>query len=179
MASRALDDPALEARRLAALAEIRQLGDPVLRTPAAPVQSFDDALRLQAERMARIMGDGAGVGLAANQIGRLNRVLVMRPGEEENALVLCNPRIVETSEEREAGPEGCLSIGEIEVEVERAVSLRVEAQDVRGEPVQLELEGLPARVAQHEIDHLDGILMLDRTTPEQRREALRLLRVGG
>jgi len=177
--SRALDDPVLERRRLAALGQIRQFGDPALRIPALPITEFDEALRDDVERMAAIMYDARGVGLAAPQIGSLRRLVVIRGGEEdEPVLVLCNPRVVWRSEEEESDFEGCLSIGEVSVEVSRAVAVRVEAQDVEGRVFELEPEGYAARVVQHEIDHLDGILMLDRAPAEQRREALRELRDG-
>jgi peptide deformylase len=178
VSSRALDDPVLERRRLAALDQIRQFGDPVLRTPALAIDRFDVALKDEAERMAVIMRDARGVGLAAPQVGSLRRLIVMRTGEDSPVTVLCNPRIVWRSEEEESDYEGCLSIGEISVEVPRAVAIRVEAQDVRGEPFELAPEGFEARVIQHEMDHLDGVLILDRTAPEQRREALRALRDG-
>ena len=179
MPSRALDDPVLERRRLAALGQIRQFGDPALRIPALPITEFDEALRDDVERMAAIMYDARGVGLAAPQIGSLRRLVVIRGGEEdEPVLVLCNPRVVWRSEEEESDFEGCLSIGEVSVEVSRAVAVRVEAQDVEGRVFELEPEGYAARVVQHEIDHLDGILMLDRAPAEQRREALRELRDG-
>jgi peptide deformylase len=178
VSSRALDDPVLERRRLAALAQIRQFGDPALRTPALAVTEFDQALRDDVERMAAIMYDARGVGLAAPQIGSLRRLVVIRGGEDEPVMALCNPRIAWRSEEEESDFEGCLSIGEVSVEVARAVAVRVEAQDVEGRAVELEHDGYAARVIQHEIDHLDGILMLDRAAPEQRREALRELRDG-
>jgi peptide deformylase len=176
MSTRALDDPVLEQRRVDALALIRQYGDPALRTPTEAVTVFDDALRAEAERMGTIMQDARGVGLASPQLGRLTRLLVMRAAEDEPVIALCNPEVTWRSEEEETEGEGCLSIGEVMVDVVRAVAVRVSAQDVSGAPVELELEGYAARVAQHEIDHLNGVLMLDRTTPEQRREALRALR---
>jgi peptide deformylase len=180
VSSRALDDPVLERRRLAALAHIRQFGDPVLRTPALEITQFDEALADEAERMTAIMVDARGVGLAAPQLGSLRRLVVVRTGEEgEEIVALCNPRITWRSEDTEADSEGCLSIGEIAVDVSRAVAVRVEAQDVEGRPVELEPEGFEARVIQHELDHLDGVLILDRAAPEQRREALRALRDGG
>jgi peptide deformylase len=178
VSSRALDDPVLERRRLSALAQIRQFGDPVLRTPALEITQFDQALRDDAERMAAVMIDARGVGLAAPQLGSLRRLVVVRAGEDEEAVVLCNPRIVWRSEEEEADAEGCLSIGEISVDVPRAVAVRVEAQDLEGRPFEISPEGFEARVVQHELDHLDGVLILDRTAPEQRREALRALRDG-
>jgi peptide deformylase len=179
VSTRALDDPVLERRRLAALARIRQFGDPVLRTPALPVTRFDVALREEVARMGAIMHDARGVGLAAPQLGALRRLLVFRDEEHGEVTALCNPRIVWRSDEEETDVEGCLSLGEIVVEVPRAVAVRVEAQAVDGSPLTLEPESYRARVIQHEMDHLDGVLILDRTAPEQRREALRALRGGG
>ena len=165
-----------EARRLAALAQIRQYGDPVLRMKAREVESFDDDVRRLARRMERLMVDAHGVGLAGNQVGVLQRLLILQPGAEEEPRALVNPRIVSESPERETCEEGCLSLRGVLAPVERAVAVAVEALDVEGRPVRLELRDLAARVAQHEIDHLDGVLILDRTTPESRREALALLR---
>ena len=180
MSSRALDDPVLERRRLAALDQIRQFGDPVLRAPALEITEFDEALADDAERMAAIMADARGVGLAAPQVGSLRRLVVVRFGDEgEQVLALCNPRITWRSDKEETDSEGCLSIGEISVDVPRAVAIRVEARDIVGRPLELEPEGFAARVLQHELDHLDGVLILDRTVPEQRREALRALRDEG
>jgi peptide deformylase len=180
VSSRALDDPVLERRRLAALELIRQFGDPALRAPALEITQFDEALADEADRMAAIMTDARGVGLAAPQLGSLRRLVVVRTGEEgEEIVALCNPRITWRSEETEVDSEGCLSIGEITVDVARALAIRVEAQDVDGRPIALEPEGFEARVIQHELDHLDGVLILDRTAPEQRREALRALRDEG
>lgn len=179
MSSRALDDPVLERRRLAALSQIRQLGDPVLRAPALTITEFDEVLADDAERMLAIMYDARGVGLAAPQIGSLRRLVVVLTGEDSPPAVLCNPEITWRSDEEEHDYEGCLSIGEISVEVPRAVAIRVRAQDVRGTVFELEPEGFAARVVQHEMDHLDGVLILDRTAPDQRREALKALRDGG
>ena len=176
MSSRAFADPELEQRRLAALRQVRQLGDPVLRIPASDVTEFDDALREEIARMAAIMDEAHGAGLAAPQLGGLRRILVYRFGDEEHARALVNPRISWASDETETDAEGCLSIGEITVEVPRAVAIHVDAQDAEGAALRLEVEGFEARVIQHEIDHLDGILILDRTTKEQRRQALRELR---
>jgi peptide deformylase len=178
VSTRAYDDPVREQRRIAALGQIRQFGDPVLRTPADPITTFDDALRAEAERMIQLMDEGRGAGLAANQVGRLHRMFVMQSGEDDPPEVICNPVIAWRSDEEDVAPEGCLSIGEVTVEVPRAVAIRVEAQDIDGQPFTAEYEGFTARVVQHEMDHLDGVLMLDRTTPEQRREALRELRSG-
>jgi peptide deformylase len=179
MSSRAFADQELEARRLAALRLVRQLGDPVLRTPASEVTEFDAALREEVSRMASLMVDARGVGLAAPQIGALRRLLVYRVDEDDPGRALVNPRLVWASEETETETEGCLSIGEVVVEVPRHAAIRVEARDPAGEAVTVEAEGFKARVIQHEMDHLDGILILDRTTKEQRREALRALREQG
>jgi peptide deformylase len=176
MSSRALADPELEQRRLVALRQVRQLGDPVLRIPASEVTEFDEALREEIARMEVIMDEAHGAGLAAPQLGALRRILVYRAVDEEQTRALVNPRITWASEETETDVEGCLSIGEITVEVPRAVAIQVDAQDADGTDLRLAVEGFEARVIQHEIDHLDGILILDRTTKEQRREALRELR---
>jgi peptide deformylase len=169
-------DPQAEARRRLALAQIRQYPDPVLRMQAREVEEFDDDLRRLVERMTRLMSDASGVGLAATQVGVLRRVFVFRPRDEEVTRVLVNPRIAERTGGTEVDEEGCLSLQGILVPVERSLQVTVEASDETGEPVRLELEALGARVAQHELDHLDGVLILDRTTPESRREALAVLR---
>lgn len=160
--------------------QIRQYGDPVLRTPTLEVTRFDRDLRDEAERMAAIMDAAHGIGLAAPQIGMLSRMAVMRidGDDSDRVTVLCNPRIVWRSDEEEDGVEGCLSIGEasIAVNVMRALAVRIEARDLAGNALELEREGYAARVVQHEIDHLDGVLMLDRASPEDRRDALRALR---
>lgn len=176
MSKRSFDDPERERRRLDALAAVRQLGDPVLRTPAAAVTRFDETLREEATRMVAVMHEARGVGLAAPQLGKLTRLIVLAPAEEGPAYVLANPRIAWRSDGEEVDNEGCLSIGEVSVPVARALAVRVEAQDLDGAPVTVEADGFEARVLQHEIDHLDGVLILDRTTPEARREALRELR---
>ena len=169
-------DPQIEARRRLALAQIRQYPDPVLRLEAQEVEAFDADLAQLVARMIRLMQDAQGVGLAANQVGVLRRVVVLLADDEEEPRVLVNPVILDRSDETEEETEGCLSLRGVIVPVERALSLRVEARDAEGAPVELELEGLAARVAQHEVDHLDGVLILDRTTPEGRREALAVLR---
>jgi len=169
-------DAQAEARRRLALAQIRQYPDPVLRLEAQQVQDFDDDLKQLVERMARLMQDARGVGLAANQVGVLRRVFVLQPEDEPEPRALVNPSIVERSEESGEDDEGCLSMQGVVVSVERPVRIRLEASDEEGKPVTLELEGLPARVAQHELDHLDGVLILDRTSPEDRREAMAVLR---
>jgi peptide deformylase len=168
-------DAQAEARRRLALAQIRQWGDPVLRMRAGEVEAFDDDLQRLAERMNAIMRDAHGVGLAANQVGIVRRIFVIET-EELPARAVVNPVIVDRSKETETSDEGCLSLQQVLVPVERAVSVTIEGQDERGEAVRLELEGLAARVAQHEIDHLDGVLIVDRTDAESRREALGTLR---
>jgi peptide deformylase len=170
-----LDAEAAAIRR-AALAQIRQYGDPALRMQARPVEDFDDDLARLAERMKRLMADAHGVGLAGNQVGVLRRVLVIQPDQEAEPIALVNAEIVNGSAETATGEEGCLSLQGVLVPVERPAAVVVEARDERGGPVRLELEGLGARVVQHEVDHLDGVLILDRTTPESRREALAVLR---
>jgi peptide deformylase len=169
-------DAQAEARRRLALAQIRQYPDPVLRLEAQQVQDFDDDLKQLVERMARLMQDARGVGLAANQVGVLRRVFVIQPEDEAEPRALVNPSIVERSDESGEDDEGCLSMQGVVVSVERPVRIRLEASDEEGNPVTIELEGLPARVAQHELDHLDGVLILDRTSPEDRREAMAVLR---
>lgn len=169
-------DPQIEARRRLALAQIRQYPDPVLRLRAQEVEDFDGDLAQLVERMTRLMQDARGVGLAANQAGVLRRVVVLQADDETEPTVLVNPAILDRSDVTEEETEGCLSMQGVVIPVERAVSVRVEARDAGGEPVELELAGLAARVAQHEVDHLDGVLIVDRTTPEGRREALAVLR---
>jgi peptide deformylase len=169
-------DPQAEARRRLALAQIRQYPDPVLRMQAREVEEFDDDLARLVERMTRLMTDANGVGLAATQVGVLRRVFVFRARDEEEARVVVNPQIVERGGETEVDEEGCLSLQGILVPVERHATVTVAGVDEKGTDVRYELVELPARVAQHEVDHLDGVLILDRTTPESRREALAVLR---
>ena len=169
-------DPQAEARRAAAMSFIRRLGDPVLKSRATPVDRFDDALRQQVARMGGLMNDALGVGLAAPQIGFSQRLLVYRVGQDAPLIALVNPEVEWSSDEGEDAEEGCLSIPGITVEVERPVHVRVRAQDETGAARVVEASGLEARVIQHEIDHLDGVLILDRTTKEQRKEAMRALR---
>jgi peptide deformylase len=169
-------DPEVEARRIAAMSFIRRLGDPVLKSRATPVDRFDDALRKQVSRMAGVMGDALGVGLAAPQLGISQRLLVYRVGPDAPVIALANPEIEWSSDDREGLDEGCLSIPGVMVDVERAVHVRVRAQDEEGGPRLVEASGLEARVIQHELDHLDGVLILDRTTRDERKRALRELR---
>jgi peptide deformylase len=169
-------DAEREARRQLAIAQIRQWPDPVLRLRAKEVEDFDDDLRRLVSRMTSLMEDANGVGLAANQAGVLRRVFVFRTGEDETVIAAVNPRVVESSGDRASDDEGCLSLQRVLVPVERHTTLTLEASDAEGAPLRLELSGLAARVAQHELDHLDGVLILDRTTPEARREAMATLR---
>jgi peptide deformylase len=169
-------DPELEARRTAAMSFIRRLGDPVLKSRATPVDRFDDALRKQVSRMAGIMGDSLGVGLAAPQLGISQRLLVYRVGPDAPVIALANPELEWSSDDREGLDEGCLSIPGITVDVQRPVHVRVRARDEEGEPRLVEASGLEARVIQHEMDHLDGVLILDRTSRDERKRALRELR---
>ena len=161
-------------RKEIALSQIRQYGDPVLRMRAAEVESFDDELRTLGERMVSLMHDADGIGLAATQVGILRRFFVCSLDGEDRVLV--NPVVTTLADETEVDVEGCLSLGPIRVPVERVTRVRLDAVDADGEAVSLELEGVAARVVQHEVDHLDGTLMLDRTDAESRREALGLLR---
>jgi peptide deformylase len=169
-------DPESEARRRLALAQIRQYPDPVLRMKANDVEEFDGDLAKLIERMEHLLHDANGVGLAATQIGVLRRVFIFQPDPDEEPRALVNPRLAQGSDEREADDEGCLSLQGVVIPVERHERVAIEAIDPEGKDVRLELEGLAARVVQHELDHLDGILIIDRTTPEARREALGILR---
>jgi len=168
-------DAEREARRQLALAQIRQYPDPVLRMQAPPVEEFDDDLRRLVARMGELMKDANGVGLAATQVGVLRRVFVFAP-EEDQVAALVNPEIVRRSDEAETEDEGCLSIQGVTMPVERSMTVRIEGRDENGDEVGYDLEGTPARIVQHELDHLDGTLILNRTTPEARREALAALR---
>jgi peptide deformylase len=168
-------DPEREARRRLALAQIRQYPDAALRLSARPVEEFDDELRRLVERMKILMRDASGVGLAAPQVGVLQRLFVFQADEDE-VVALANPEIVETGEEMSVDDEGCLSIQGVVVPVERPATITIAGRDEHGNEVRYALEEPYARIAQHENDHLDGVLILDRTTPEAKREALALLR---
>jgi peptide deformylase len=165
-------------RREAALAEVVKFGDPVLKSKASPVSEFGSTLRGEVERMIGIMQDGMGVGLAATQLGILRRVLVFQAGRDSEPTALVNPAIEWVSEEGVVAEEGCLSIPGVTVDVERPLHARLGGLDLDGEPVTLEASGLEARVLQHELDHLDGVLILDRAPRDQRKGALRALREG-
>lgn len=168
-------DPEREARRRLALAQIRQYPDVALKMKARPVERFDDDLRDLAERMKRLMVEARGIGLAAPQVGILQRMFVFTPAKDDVAAVV-NPEVVEQSEETDVVEEGCLSIQGILVPVERPVTVTLAGRDENGAEVQYELDDIFARAAQHELDHLDGVLIIDKTTPEARREALGYLR---
>jgi peptide deformylase len=168
-------DPEREARRRIALGQIRQYPDAALRMEARPVVLFDDELLSLVGRMKLLMVDANGIGLAATQVGVLRRVFVFQRAEDEVAAVV-NPEIVERSEETDVADEGCLSIQGISVPVERSLEVTIVGKDENGDDVRYELDDYAARCVQHEADHLDGVLMIDRTTPEARREALGILR---
>jgi peptide deformylase len=169
-------DPETRARRDAALRHVRQYGDPVLRSRALPVEVFDEALGDEVRRMAALMDQALGIGLAATQLGNMHRLLIYRVEPDAPLGVLVNPELEFRSDEVETMEEGCLSLPAVSVEVERPVHVRVRAQDERGKPILVEASGLEARVIQHEMDHLDGVLILDRTTRDERKRALRELR---
>jgi len=172
------DDEQAEAEKRAlrqiALSQVRQYGDPVLRMRANEVEAFDEELERLSERMIALMHDADGVGLAATQVGILRRVFVFHNEGEDRIIV--NPVLSSTGGGTEVDEEGCLSLGPVRMPVERAVDVTLEGVDAHGASLRLELEGLPARVVQHEIDHLDGKLIVDRTDPESRREAMAQLR---
>ncbi len=174
----AIENELLE-RRDAALSQVVKFGDPVLKSRASPVSRFDADLRGEVERMIAIMRDGMGVGLAATQLGILRRVLVFQAGPDSPATALVNPSVEWASDELVVAEEGCLSLPQVSMDVERPLHARIAGRDVEGEPVEIEASGLEARVLQHEIDHLDGVLILDRAPREQRKGALKALREGG
>jgi peptide deformylase len=171
-------DAAREAEQLArkriALAQVRQFGDPVLRMRAGEVETFDAELARLAERMIALMHDADGVGLAATQVGVLRRFFVFSDDDGDHVLV--NPVLSRVAGEPDLDEEGCLSLGTVRVTVERRLEVTIEAKDVTGADVRMELEGLPARVVQHELDHLDGVLIIDRTDAASRKEAMAQLR---
>jgi peptide deformylase len=169
-------DPEVAARRAAALAHVRKFGDPVLRTRARPVDRFDGALRAEVQRMGVLMNDAIGVGLAATQVGVLHRLLVYRVHQQSPVSALINPEIEWSGSEVETLEEGCLSLPNVHADVQRPVHVRVRALDEFGEPITIEASGLEARVIQHEVDHLDGVLILDRISRSQRKEAMKALR---
>ncbi len=170
-----------ETRRRIAQAQIRQFPDPVLRSATRPVEAFDDYLAAPVERMIEIGDDAVGAGLAAPQIGLLRRLAVVNFRDDEPWIAMVNPEIVEFSEETEVGGEGCLSLDVLlreqhSVPVVRSTRIVARWQDIDGTTTEQELVDMDARIVQHELDHLDGVLTIDRTTPEAKREALRILR---
>jgi peptide deformylase len=169
-------DPEVLARRERALAHVRQYGDPVLRAVARPVERFDAALREEVERMSRIMDEALGIGLAATQVGTLHRLLVYRIAPDAPVSAIVNPQLEWVGHELETAEEGCLSLPDVHVDVERPVHVRVRARDEGGDELVIEASGLEARCLQHEIDHLDGVLILDRAGRDQRKAAMRALR---
>jgi peptide deformylase len=171
-------DPEAQQRRRAALSLIRTFGDPALRSKALAVERFDDSLAAEVARMARVMDDAIGLGLAATQLAVMHRVLVYRVGFDAPLVVVVNPVLEWSSQDLETAEEGCLSLPGVAVDVERPIHVRVNARDEHGEEMLIEASGLEARVIQHEMDHLEGKLIIDRTSKEQRKEALRVLREG-
>jgi peptide deformylase len=169
-------DPEMRARRDAALQHVRVYGDPVLRTEARRVDRFDQALRDEVARMGMLMNDAMGIGLAATQVGVPHRLLVYRVQHESPVNALVNPEIEWSSKDTEVMGEGCLSLPTVHVDVERPIHVRVRGCDEHGEEILIEASGLEARVIQHEIDHLDGVLILDRASRDQRKDAMRSLR---
>jgi peptide deformylase len=168
----------LLARRDVALAQVVKFGDPVLKSRASEIADFGPVLREEVERMIAIMRDGMGVGLAATQLGILRRLLVFQAGSDADPTALINPEIEWTSSELIVAEEGCLSLPGVSMDVERPLHARVGGLGLDGERVKIEASGLEARVLQHEIDHLDGVLILDRAPRDQRKAALKALRAG-
>ena len=171
-------DPEARERRDAALSLIRTFGDPALKSKTLEVTEFDDALAEEVARMGRLMSDAIGLGLAAPQVGVMHRVLVYRVGYDAPLVAVVNPALEWSSTELETAEEGCLSLPGVALDVERPVHVRIRARDEQGGEIVIEASGLEARVIQHEMDHLDGILIIDRANREQRKEALRILREG-
>src|ERR671914_647005 len=169
-------DPETRARREAALRHVRKYGDPALRTRARPVEVFDQALADEVRRMGELMDGALGIGLAATQLGVMHRLLVYRVEQDAPLGVLVNPEIEWSGDDVETMEEGCLSLPGVGVEVERPIRVRVTAFDERGAPLVVEASGLEARVIQHEVVHLDGVLILDRTGRDQRKQAMRAMR---
>ena len=173
----AASEEALRRRELA-LANVRKFGDPVLKSRAREVEDFGPDLEREAAQMISLMHDAMGVGLAATQLGVMRRLLVFQAGPDATPTALVNPEIEWLSNETVLAEEGCLSLPRVVVDVERPLFARVSGRDLSGSPITLEAAGLEARVLQHEIDHLDGVLILDRTVREQRKGAMRALREG-
>jgi peptide deformylase len=166
---------ARESLRRVALAQIRQYGDPALRLKAHEVGEIDDDVRRLVERMTTLMWNAQGIGLAATQVGVLRRVFVFEP-DDEGPRAIVNPIVVERSEETAVDEEGCLSLQGVRIPVERSTQITIEGKDENGDDVRYELDEYGSRIAQHELDHLDGVLIIDRTDDEHRKEALGVLR---
>ena len=160
-----------------ALREIRILGDPVLRVPAEEISEFDEEIQTLAKDMLETMYRASGIGLAGPQVGVSQRILVLDLGDADERdfgpVAVVNPRVVESSRKKDRAPEGCLSIPGMEEVVERPATVTVEGYTPEGKPLSLEADGLFSRALQHEIDHLDGILFIDRLSPLKRRMALK------
>ena len=156
---------------------LRLFGDPVLKQPTLPVTEFDGRLEKLAALMFEVMDREEGVGLAAPQVGVRSRIMVWRhPERETERYVFVNPRILERSDIVTVESEGCLSVPGCTVPVERFEEIVVEAEDLAGDGLRMELSGLMARIVQHEVDHLEGRLILDRTTAEERLRVLKEFR---
>lgn len=156
-----------------AIQPIRLFGDPVLRTVAAPVETFDKELRKLVKDLTETMMDAPGAGLAAPQIGVSLRVFTYWVDDEPGHLV--NPDL-DLSDETMDGDEGCLSLPDLSFDTPRSRSVVARGMNMHGEPVVIEGSDLLARCVQHETDHLDGILFIDRLDREARREAMRIIR---
>jgi peptide deformylase len=169
-------DPEADAKRRLALAQIRQYPDSALRLPAREVAAVDDDIRRLAERMIDLMHDAHGVGLAGTQVGTLRRIFVFQSAVDSDAVAVVNPTLTDRSDETSVDDEGCLSLQGVLVPVERSVRVTLEGLGLDGKELRLELDGLPARVVQHELDHLDGVLIIDRTDPASRKQAMATLR---
>ncbi len=149
--------------------DIRVYPDPLLRETSQPVEVIDDEIRSLAREMIETMYAAKGVGLAASQVGVLKRIVVVDMDPEKlDPRVLVNPQIIELSPEKETAPEGCLSLPNIEARVRRAAQAVVQAQDLSGELIQYTGSGIMARALQHEYDHIEGILFIDRVSPTQK-----------
>jgi peptide deformylase len=171
-------DPEARARREAALSHVLRYGDPALRAVARPVERFDGALADEVQRMIALLDDALGAGLAATQLGVMHRVFVYRTEPDSPIGVFVNPRLDWVGEQTEVGEEGCLSIPGIWVPVERPTRVRMHGLDAGGRERIVEADGMEARVLQHELDHLDGVLMIDRLPPDERKAAMRALRAA-
>jgi peptide deformylase len=164
-----------DVRRRFALSQVRQYGDPALRLKAHDVESFDDDLRRLVERMTMLMHDAQGVGLAATQVGVLRRLFVFEP-DDQGPRTIVNPVVSERDDVTVTDEEGCLSLQGVRVPVERSTRIVLEGKDENGDDVRHELDAYGSRVALHELDHLDGVLIIDRTGDEHRKQALATLR---